>query len=105
MSRKKKEPKCDAACARAQLVSGACRHGWAVNEEEMQAAADAVVALRTGKAADGAPLDRIAALLDRREWDVGDLDEIAIIVRDTGRAVRDPNDVEPDAPRRVPVAR
>jgi hypothetical protein len=45
---------------------------------------------------DRAALDRIAALLDGREWDASDLDEIAAIVAATGRRVRDPSDVEGD---------
>ncbi len=42
---------------------------------------------------DAEALDRIAALLDGREWTPGDLDAVAEAVRGTGRLIRDPADV------------
>jgi hypothetical protein len=41
-------------------------------------------------------LDRIAKHLSGREWSAADLEEVADIVRRTGRDIKDPDDVDPD---------
>ena len=51
-------------------------------------------------------LDRIAALLDGREWEAETLDDVAPLVRDSGRLVRDVDDIarRTGSASRIPTA-
>jgi hypothetical protein len=44
---------------------------------------------------DSIAMDRIAALLDGRVWDPGTLDHIACLIRESGRRIRDVDNVLP----------
>lgn len=45
---------------------------------------------------DKSAMDAIAALMDGKEWDSDTSSAIAELVRETGRHVRDPDEVEDD---------